>query len=49
MEKRKQLNLRFDIEMINDLKVYAVRHNMSLNMYIERIFQKHILKQKQYE
>ncbi len=49
MDTRKQLSLRLEREMINQLKIYAVWHNMSLTMYIERIFKKHIAEKKQYE
>lgn len=49
MGERRQLSLRLGPDMIKDLKIYAIQHNMSLTMYVERIFKRHIIKRKQYE
>lgn len=49
MGERRQLSLRLEPDMIKELKIYAIRNNMSLTMYVERIFKRHIIKQKQYD
>ena len=49
MGERRQLSLRLEPDMIKELKIYAIQHNMSLTMYVERIFKRHIGKQRQYE
>lgn len=47
--KQRQINIRTSKDIVDDLKVMAIRHNLSLNAYIERMFIRHIIKQKQYE
>ena len=47
--KPRQMNIRIPKHIVDDLKVMAVRHNLSLNAYVEGIFTRHIIKQRQYE
>jgi len=44
-----QMNLRMSRELIDRFKILAIKHNVSLSLYIQRLLMRHLEEVKKYE